>query len=119
MIEFFRGLFVNKGSVNINGNNYVGRTISIVGNKVIVDGVVQGGDITDKIVNVSVTGDVQELRTVSGDIQITGRTGNVHTTSGDVRCGHIDGDVKTVSGDVDCASVHGSVRTVSGDITHY
>jgi hypothetical protein len=120
MMEWFKALFKEKGVVVINGYSFSGRSVNIVGGKVIVDGVEQpleAGDLGVHI-NVSVAGDVERLSTVSGDVAVIGDCGSVQTVSGDVDCHRVSGDVSTVSGDVDCGVVRGSVRTTSGDIIH-
>ena len=104
------------GSIVINGKSYTGNNISIVSDKVIVDGKEQGGSLTGPI-TVSVAGDCAWIELGSGNISIAGRCrGDVKTGSGDVKCGDVGGDVQTGSGDVSCGSVTGSVRTGSGDI---
>jgi len=103
--------------VIINGKSYHGNSISISGNKVIIDGVDQTPDA--KEINVSVTGNIGNLDVdycnkleVFGDV-----TGKLSTQSGDIEItGNVNGDVKTMSGDVKCGPVSGNVKTMSGDI---
>lgn len=78
-----------KGSVTIDGRSFSGRSISIDGDVVVVDGVVQQGSLV----------------------------GPVKTMSGDVRCNDVHGDVGTMSGDVTCNTITGNVKTMSGDIS--
>ncbi|QVG64356.1 hypothetical protein Bestia_00123 [Acinetobacter phage Bestia] len=105
------------GSVNVNGKTYTGKNIQINGDQVIIDGVVQEGAPLVGPINVTVNGDVESLRTVSGDITVNGSTGSIQSTSGDVEVkGDVVGNVQTVSGDVLCKKVEGDARTVSGDI---
>lgn len=103
-------------TITINGVSYVGNNVKIINGKVIVDGkdmtpdaknitIHVDGDISklsvDICENLSVTGNVNELSTVSGDVTIGGNVGqNVKTVSGDVKCGNISGKVTTVSGDI-------------------
>lgn len=106
---------MRNGKVTIDGREFSGRSISINGNQVIVDGVPQNGALVGPV-SVQVTGDVESLSTTSGDITVSGAVGTIGTTSGDVKCGDVSGSVQTVSGDVYCGSVSGGVRTVSGDV---
>jgi len=74
--------------VTVNGTTIVtsGRSISVVGNKVIIDG--KEIDLPDaKQINVSVEGPVEKLEVdVCEKISITGNVGgNISTMSGDVR----------------------------------
>lgn len=101
--------------VTVNGKSYRGSSVSIVGNKIVVDGVEQGGDLVGPI-NVTVNGSAQSVQTASGNIEVHGAVGTVSTTSGDVRCDDVQGGVSTVSGDVQCRVIGGSVSTVSGDV---
>lgn len=119
----------------INKNKYSGNNISIRNNRVIVD----GNDVTPEtkeiIINVegnlenldveyankiTITGDVGEVRTSSGDIEVSGVIkGNISTSSGDVECdGDVGGHINTSSGDVKCGNVNGNVKTMSGNIKY-
>lgn len=105
------------GSISVNGKTYTGKNIQINGDQVIIDGVVQEGVALVGPINVVVNGNVESLRTVSGDITVNGSTGSIQSTSGDVEVkGAVVGNVQTVSGNVICKKVEGDARTVSGDI---
>jgi len=106
------------GSVTINGKTYTGKNVSVMGDgSVVIDGVVQEGEPLVGPISVTVNGDVESLRTLSGDVAVTGSTGSIQSTSGDVYVkGDVKGNVQTVSGDVSCDKLEGDARTVSGDI---
>ena len=120
-------------SIIINGKSYIGSNVSVSGNKITINGT----DVTPdtKIVNITIEGDVDEVRadycekiivngnvktvsTTSGDIECKDIAGDVKLTSGDVQCGNVGGSVQTVSGDVKAENVNGSVKTLSGDIKY-
>ncbi len=121
-------------SITINGKTIVlsgGSSVQILNGNVIVNGqnvTPEGKDIrieihgnverldVDACNQVTVSGSVQKLSTVSGDVKCGDVAGSVQTTSGDVRCKAVRGSVTTVSGDVESSSIGGSVNTVSGDI---
>lgn len=103
------------GKVTIDGKSFTGKNIRIDGNKVIVDGETQDGELVGDI-SVQVAGNVDELSSVSGDIIVNGNAARVSSTSGDISCEDVSGDVKTVSGDVNADYIMGNVNTVSGDI---
>ena len=103
------------GRIVIDGREFTGRSIKIVGDKVIVDGVQQSGSLVGDV-NIQVHGDVDRLENTSGSVTVSGSCSGVKTVSGTVHCGDVSGDVGTVSGDVDCGKVGGNVKTVSGDI---
>lgn len=120
-------------SININGKSYVGRSVVVTNNRVIINGVDVTADHDSKTINISIEGDVDELnvdncdkitvkgnvknlQSSSGDIECNDVTGSIQTSSGDIECGTVGGNIQTSSGDVRCGSVYGSVRTNSGDI---
>lgn len=105
------------GRVVIDGRDFTGNNITIRGNKVVVDGVEQSGELVGDI-KIDVHGDVVSLNAGSGDVTISGSCGPISTMSGDVHCGDVTGNIKTMSGDVTCGAVRGSVGTMSGDIRH-
>jgi DUF4097 and DUF4098 domain-containing protein YvlB len=117
LFNVFRGQS-SQSTVTINGQTYSGNNVSIVNDLVFVDGVAQGQTLVGPI-TVTVNGDVQQLETVSGDIEVHGNVGTLSTTSGDVDVSlDVKGGVTTVSGDVEVAgSVAGDINTVSGDIS--
>lgn len=95
-----------------------GRNVSIVNGKITVD----GKDVTPdaKEISIVVNGAVERLdvdacRTVS----VTGDVGNVKTMSGDVDVsGDVKGSVQTMSGSVSCGNIAGGASSISGNITH-
>lgn len=125
----------------VNGKRYEfadGASISIINDKVYCNGkvVIDTNDIKDKVINITIKGNVDKATTGSGSLEIKGDvgsvqsssgnisidgnvSGDVNTSSGDVKCGDVlSGNVKTMSGDVTCGEIHGNVNTMSGDISH-
>ena len=100
----------------INNKGYVGKSITITNGNVIIDG--KSIEIEEKEINISVTGDINDLRVTScNSLEIKGNVKTIETTSGDINIeGDVSGNVKTVSGDVRCGNITGDVKTVSGDI---
>lgn len=104
-------------SININNNSYVGRSIVITGNKVIID----GKDVTpdSKSIEIKVEGNINELKVDACEkVSVTGNVEKLSTQSGDVDVSGDVGSINTMSGDVDCGNVNGSISTMSGDIKH-
>lgn len=103
-------------TITINGNTYSGNSIIITNGKVVIN----GKDVTpdSKEINILVHGNIDELRVDScNEVSVTGNVTNISTKSGDVIVtGDVDGSVQTKSGNVDCEYVEGSVSTMSGDI---
>lgn len=111
-------LSVVGGEVTINGITYSGSAVVIEANGTII---VDGRKVTveqGKTLNVTITGNPQNVKTTSGDIRIYGAAGTVESVSGDITCGSVAGGVSSISGDIDCMSVMGSVSSISGDISH-
>ncbi|WP_318493341.1 hypothetical protein [Photobacterium leiognathi] len=106
----------SKSSVVIDGRSFSGRSIEINGNKVVVDGVTQEGELVGDI-SITVNGDVDSLQTGSGDVK-AGDVKEIRTGSGGVTCGHVSGSIQTGAGNVECGSVSGSILTMLGDIYH-
>jgi len=129
-------LFGNKNSsvVIINGKKYTGSgDIQITDNKILIG----GKDVTKDLENsltvtievhgdasidadccekITVNGNAESVKTMSGSVQCQNVAGSINTQSGDVRCGDVGNDVKTMSGDVTAKSIMGKVSTMSGDI---
>ena len=114
------------GTAIINGKkiNYTG-TLTVINGKFFVD----GKEVTDwesitkdqKHIDIKVEGDIDRLQVDNCDsVTITGNCNRVKTVSGDVEIGgDVDGDVESVSGDIDISgNVSGDVKTVSGNIRH-
>lgn len=122
MRNFFKNIVntsihdVSNSTVTINGVSYVGNNVKIINGKVIVD----GKDMTPdaKNITIHVDGDISSLNVdICEKLSITGNVNNVKTVSGDVNIGgNVGENVKTVSGDVKCGNISGKVTTVSGDI---
>jgi hypothetical protein len=106
-------------TIVINGKTYFGNSISISNGKVIIDGKEsEPGESNGKIINITVTGNVEKLVVdVCDKISISGSVNSIKTVSGDVDVsGNVAGSINTMSGDVDCGQVSGSVSTMSGNI---
>ena len=104
----------SSGRIVIDGREFSGRNVSITGNKVTIDGVVQDGELQGDI-NIQIYGDVDTLDNASGVVKCY-NVGSLKTMSGDVECGDISGNVKTMSGNVTAKIINGSSSTMSGDI---
>lgn len=102
-------------SVTINGQTLAGHSISIAGDKIVIDGVEVGDSLVGPI-SVVVNGNADSVETTSGNVEVTGAVGRIKTMSGDVHCSNVSGDVGTMSGDVVCQKIAGSAKTMSGDI---
>lgn len=104
--------------IKINNKVYNGNSISISGNKIIIDGI----DVTPESLQVQIIVE-SNIESIKADtcntISVTGSVGSISTMSGDVEIdGNISGSISTMSGDVDCNNVGGNISTMSGDIKY-
>lgn len=93
-------------TVEINGKKYSGRDITIVNDKVYIDGKLEQESLTG-ILSVRVTGDLASLSsdssvTVQGNVD-----GNVQA-GGSINCENVSGSVRA-GGSVNCGNVDGEV----------
>jgi hypothetical protein len=101
--------------ITINGVSYYGNNISINNGNIKIDGI--NVAVNEKMINISVNGNVDQLSVDSCEsLIVSGNVADVKTVSGDVNCQNVLGSVKTVSGDVSAKNINGNVNTVSGDI---
>jgi DUF4097 and DUF4098 domain-containing protein YvlB len=104
----------------INGKtfNHAGGSISVCGNRIIID----RKDVTglDAFSGKEVEGNCTEVSTEVGNITIRGSvTKSVKNTNGNIDIsGDVGGDVKTTNGSVDCGNVSGDVDTTNGNIKY-
>lgn len=114
----WKGLYKLMNRVTINGKTYTGgRSIVVVNNRVVVDGV----DITDSdkdlpktILTVKVEGVLGELN-ADGSVMADTIRGNAES-GGSINCGSVGGDV-IAGGSVNCGRVGGSVKA-GGSVNH-
>jgi hypothetical protein len=99
-------------SITINGVSYRGSSVAIRGGKVIIDGKEQEGEPLSGVVEVKVTGVLQNLKcdasVVCGDVK-----GNV-STGGSVTARDVGGSV-SAGGSIFCGDVKGSI-TAGGSV---
>jgi len=104
-------------TVQINGVIITSRgNISVSNGKITVDGVDVTPDV--KEITIIVNGNTDKINVdACNQITITGKVGDIKTMSGDVDVnGDVSGSISTMSGDVDCGNVGGIVKSMSGDI---
>ena len=104
--------------IKINNKVYKGQSITIINNKIIVD----GNDVTpdSKDINIIVEGNIESIKAdTCNTITVNGSTNSISTKSGDVEVsGNVSGSISTMSGDVNCETVEGNISTMSGDIKY-
>lgn len=106
----------NDGSIEVNGDQIRGKSITIENGEIFVDGEMKKSELFGDI-NITINGDVESLENANGTVKAN-NVGKISTMSGDVECGDVSGNVSTMSGDIECDAVAGKVETMSGDITY-
>lgn len=114
----------SNSTVNANGQTFRvrGSSISIINNKIIIDGKPLEETLTGRNITVIVEGDCREVDTV-GDVEIHGNCGSVDCggschvsgdvegsidTGGSVTCGNVTGNIDA-GGSVTCGDVDGDI----------
>ena len=102
---------VNGKTIRVRGNN-----ISIINDKIYVDGKLLDEDMDAKNITVIVEGSCGNLK-VEGDVEIKGDCGNVDCSGSCHIEGNVTGDVDA-SGSVTCGDVGGNIDA-SGSVRCY
>lgn len=110
------------GKITVDGREYAlhGKSLEMRDGRIFIDGTPLEDYKYDErkvpVLKIEVTGNVDSLRTESGDVTVNGSCGFVKTMSGDVTCDDVSDGVQTMSGDVRCGNIHGGCSTMSGNI---
>ena len=93
--------------------------LQIINEKIFINGNELKGDFTDeKVINVSVYGFVEKIDIAScSELKVNGDINYLKSTSGEL---FIKGDVytaTTVSGNINCKTLTGNANTISGNIS--
>jgi hypothetical protein len=111
--------FQSKGTVIIGDSKFVGDNVSIVGGKVIIDGVEQSMDVSNQPqIDVTVYGDIKDIELGGGNLKCENVGGDVEVRGGNVTCNDIEGSVSSRGGNVTCGKVGGDVSSRGGNVIH-
>lgn len=105
------------GTITIDGKTFSGKSVQINGNKVVVDGVTQEGELVGDI-SVVVNGDCETVDSSNANVTVKGSVGSIRTTNGEIICGPVGGEVSSNNGNISCGTVAGGVKTINGNIRH-
>ena len=100
-------------TVTVNGRTYKG-PIRIENDKIISNNATS--TIDDKIINITVNGNVDFIETATGDVAVTGNVTQVQTASGDITISGDTTNATAMSGDITAKKI-GSATSMSGDVT--
>ncbi len=103
--------------VTINGKTYNGNNLSVVNNKVYIDGKLVDQEDA-KVINIHVEGNIETLDVDHCDVlEIKGNCGNVTSKNGNIVVkGDVEGDVTNKNGNIICGNVAGDADTKNGNV---
>ena len=99
------------GNINIKGNN-----VSIINNKIFVDGKEIGTE--EKEINIIVEGNLDKLEVdCCNSIKVNGVTKDVEVSNGNITIsGDVKGNVNNINGNIIAKAINGNCKTINGDI---
>ena len=99
------------GNINIKGNN-----VSIINNKIFVDGKEIGTE--EKEINIIVEGNLDKLEVdCCNSIKVNGVTKDVEASNGNITIsGDVKGNVNNINGNIIAKVINGNCKTKNGDI---
>lgn len=107
--------------ITINGKTYRAKgNISIINDRILVDGQpIDAAELEDKTINVTIEGKSVKVDNIQdvNSVTITGDVETVNSVNGDVRVtGTVKGNVVNMNGDIRAETIEGSATNVNGDI---
>ena len=99
------------GNINIKGNN-----VSIINNKIFVDGKEIGTE--EKEINIIVEGNLDKLEVdCCNSIKVNGVTKDIEVSNGNIAIsGDVKGNVNNINGNIIAKVINGNCKTKNGDI---
>ena len=99
------------GNINIKGNN-----VSIINNKIFVDG--KEIETEEKVINIIVEGNLDKLEVdCCNSIKVNGVTKDVEVSNGNIAIsGDVKGNVNNINGNIIAKVINGNCKTINGDI---
>ena len=99
------------GNINIKGNN-----VSIINNKIFVDG--KEIETEEKVINIIVEGNLDKLEVdCCNSIKVNGVTKDVEVSNGNISInGDVKGNVNNINGNIIAKVINGNCKTINGDI---
>ena len=99
------------GNINIKGNN-----VSIINNKIFVDG--KEIETEEKVINIIVEGNLDKLEVdCCNSIKVNGVTKDIEVSNGNIAIsGDVKGNVNNINGNIIAKVINGNCKTINGDI---
>lgn len=115
-----KGSKLGNGTVIIGGNiknsSIEGNSISIINNKIFVDG--KEIETEEKVINIIVEGNLDKLEVdCCNSIKVNGVTKDVEVSNGNIFInGDVKGNVNNINGNIIAKAINGNCKTINGDI---
>ena len=102
---------IKNSSISIEGNN-----VSIINNKIFVDG--KEIETEEKVINIIVEGNLDKLEVdCCNSIKVNGVTKDVEVSNGNISInGDVKGNVNNINGNIIAKAINGNYKTTNGDI---
>ena len=102
---------IKNSSISIEGNN-----VSIINNKIFVDG--KEIETEEKVINIIVEGNLDKLEVdCCNSIKVNGVTKDVEVSNGNIFInGDVKGNVNNINGNIIAKAINGNCKTINGDI---
>ena len=115
-----KGSKLGNGTVIIGGNiknsSIEGNSISIINNKIFVDG--KEIETEEKVINIIVEGNLDKLEVdCCNSIKVNGVTKDVEVSNGNISInGDVKGNINNINGNIIAKAINGNCKTTNGDI---
>ena len=115
-----KGSKLGNGTVIIGGNiknsSIEGNSVSIINNKIFVDG--KEIETEEKVINIIVEGNLDKLEIdCCNSIKINGVTKDIEVSNGNIAIsGDVKGNVNNINGNIIAKVINGNYKTTNGDI---
>ena len=115
-----KGSKIGNGTVIISGSvknsSIEGNSVSIINNKIFVDG--KEIEIEEKVINIIVEGSLDKLEVdCCNSIKVNGVTKDIEVSNGNITIsGDVKGNVNNVNGNIIAKTINGNCKTTNGDI---
>ena len=115
-----KGSKLGNGTVIIGGNiknsSIEGNSVSIINNKIFVDG--KEIETEEKVINIIVEGNLDKLEVdCCNSIKVNGITKDIEVSNGNIAIsGDVKGNVNNVNGNIIAKVINGNCKTINGDI---
>ena len=115
-----KGSKLGNGTVIIGGNiknsSIEGNSISIINNKIFVDG--KEIETEEKVINIIVEGNLDKLEVdCCNSIKVNGVTKDVEVSNGNISInGDVKGNVNNINGNIIAKAINRNCKTTNGDI---